>query len=76
VVTNALETYARTMREEARHVQEFYDAMKDDPAKITIQDQSLITTNGLFQSARMFREAADSADRALAAYQKLTGDDE
>lgn len=71
-VTNSLQVYISSMREEAENARTAYEAIKDDPAKTARQDKTLITTRGLWHASRAFTEAADSCERALAAWEKLT----
>lgn len=75
-VLNALENQASHMAEAAAHAQAAYDAIKDDPAARAVQDSTLITTNGLLQSARRFTEEVHRATLAAQAWDELTYSDE
>jgi len=70
-VRSALAWFAGYMRGNAAQTQASYDSIKDDPEAVARQDQSMMTTNGLAHSARIFAETADKADEALAAYKAL-----
>jgi hypothetical protein len=74
-VNSALAWFAGYMRGNAAEVQAGYDQIKDDAEARARQDQSMMTTSGLFHSARMFTEAADQADATLAAYKALPSGD-
>jgi len=71
VVTNALQIHIREMGKVAEETQAGYDQIKDDPELTAKQDQTVITTNGLLQSARMFRESQALSQDALEAFEKL-----
>lgn len=75
-VTNAMQVYVDSMREEARNARAAYDAIKDDPAKTAAQDKTIVTTLGFLHMSRAFTEAADRCERALNAWQELTGEDD
>ncbi len=75
-VTNCLQVYASHMREDSAQTMASWEAIKDNPEAAAKQDKTLMTTNGLYQSAVMFRQAAESAERALAAWEELTEPDD
>ena len=68
----ALTWYVAYMRQNAADFQAGYDAIKGDPEARAKQDQSMVTTMGVFHAGRVASEAADQADAALAAYRQLT----
>lgn len=75
-VTNALQVYADRMRAESDNATAAWESVKDDPAKVAAQDQTFITTMGLYHAGRAFAEAAAKATEALDAWQELTEEDE
>lgn len=67
----AANVYAERFRKEAANAQAAYDAISADPKLAAEQDKSLMTTNGLRQSARLFTEAANRAEEAANALRVL-----
>jgi hypothetical protein len=74
-VFNALENQASHMAKAAEYAQAAYDKIKDDPEARAVQDATLITTEGLRQSARRFTEEVRRATLAAQAWDELTYSD-
>lgn len=62
-ITNALRVFARRMTEAAADASADHQAGKNNPNVKTAQDGSLLTNNGLLQSARIFADEAAKATR-------------
>lgn len=67
----ALGGYASFLREEAAALRSRHEAIIGDNEAHEQQDRTLLTTNGVFQSARAMSEAAGRAERTLGAFQDL-----
>lgn len=75
IVKSALESLANGMREAAKESQEGHDRAMTDPGVKTAQDDSLITTNGLYQMVQLFEATARQASAALSALEPFLPDD-
>lgn len=76
VITTALRAYIEDARKTAAAFQAEYDKIRDNPIARAVQDQSLVTTDGLKYTAQNWRENAQRAEAALAAYTALVEDAE
>jgi hypothetical protein len=77
VLGQALDFYARHMRDTAAQAQAGYEAVKDQPEQPPVRDGDTIsitpTASGWRGMARLFAESADKADAAAHAYELLAG---
>lgn len=74
IITNALEYYARRMREEAAVAREHYEAGQADPAVKAQQDTSMVTNEAFRMAAEMFGDSAWRAEEAGNTLRSLIAD--
>lgn len=77
IVTNALDSHERMMREAAKNARESYETLTADPERAAAHDASgsLITVRGFLMSAEMFTESADKDKAAADAWRELAGEE-